>query len=52
MDEAPKDATGEPIFGGIFAVLFKEISDRLISDRRPLNEVEGGWVGCDSHTAS
>ena len=37
---ALRDSTGRIITGGLFAVPHKESSDRIICDRRPLNELE------------
>jgi hypothetical protein len=40
-DLLPRSADGGILRGGLFAVAHKNASDRLINDRRPLNEVEG-----------
>ena len=37
---ALKDSQGKIISGGLFAVPHKETSDRIICDRRPINELE------------
>ena len=39
-DDIPEDTFGCKLVGGLFTVFHKELLDRLINDRRPLNAVE------------
>lgn len=45
-DLVPRDTRGNALSGGLFCVVHKLLTDRLINDRRPLNAVEGrlGWA--------
>ena len=46
VDRAIRDTKGRIISAGLFSVPHKELSDRLICDRRPFNAIEGRLSWC------